>query len=216
MIQPSKNILLIIPNFILICFFSMSVFIGNSQQFESSAYMSYRLIEDKDVTVLDTIEFSGWSIIEVYDRRIPEYTNAELAIYRASWLGGDSMEVHVLKEFFDDKSIEEVLEESVYPFVYKTGQLPHFLLEGIDRIVLFKGKERCSAALGSIYIHVGDHDDNVSDFVEEMLLHEGGHASMDEKINELPQWKVAQQKDSLAISKYASENLDSEDITEIH
>ena len=81
-------------------------------------------------------------------------------------------------------------------------------------LVLLKGKERCSAALGSIYIHVEKHDDKQSDFVEEMLLHEGGHASMDEKINKMPQWKIAQQKDSLAISKYASDNIDREDITE--
>ena len=102
-----------------------------TQQFESSVYMNHRLIEDKDISILDTIEFKGWAMEEVYDRRVPDYVLRDIAIYQAKWNGGRSMEVQVLKEFYDSSTIEEVLEEFVFPFAHKTGQLPHFLLEGI-------------------------------------------------------------------------------------
>ena len=183
-------------------------------QFESAVYMSHRLIGEKDTSILDTVEYIGWTYVNLYDRRILEYTLADVAIYRAFWNNGDSTEIHVHKDLTDQYSLEQILHLHALPFAYKMGQLPAFMLKGINRLVLIPGNERWGAKEGSIYIHLDLLANEDSDYVEELLLHEGGHAAMDRLYAKNPNWLKAQEKDSLSLSKYGEENIATEDLTE--
>jgi hypothetical protein len=198
--------------FLLLIFLTCSSY-GFAQQYESAVYMSRNLIEEKDFSVYDTVEFVGWTINEVYDRRVPDYVEADVAIYKVTWKDGSEMEIQILKEVFEDKSKDSVLNELVIPFAHKLGQLPFFLLNGLNRLVIFKGEERWSASFGSIYIHL-DYEKINSGYVEEILLHEAGHASIDIYLRDNSVWKAAQRKDRLSLSKYGEDNLHSEDLTE--
>lgn len=200
------------PILVSIIFFVCAIN-GFTQQFGSAVYMSANLIEEKDISVYDTVEFVGWTIQEVYDRRIPDYVQADVVIYKVSWKDGSEMEIQILKEVFEDKSKDSVLIELVIPFAYKIGQLPFFLLNGISRLVILKGEERWSASFGSIYMHL-DYEKINSGYVEEILIHEGGHAAIDAYFRESDEWKAAQEKDSLSLSKYGEQDLLNEDLTE--
>lgn len=197
--------------------FCIGLFLINfccAQDFDNLVYLNPNIIGPKDVSVLDSITFDGWSIQEVYDRRLSNYTNTEVAIFKVFWKQSGDMEVHVLKELIDHSNQDSALNDYVQPYAYMVGQLPSFLLKGIHRIVLLGGDEICSAADGSIYIHPAYTGNSKTAFVEEVLIHEGGHASLDNVILASDEWKNAQQKDSLYISKYAKDNLETEDLAE--
>jgi len=186
---------------------------GFAKQYDSAIYINPNIIGEKDISVFDTVTFTGWTYQEIFDRRKMEYSYEDVAAYQVQWDNGNGIEIQVHKELFEHTNSEKILSDYVIPFAYRVGQLPRFILDGIKRVVLLKGDERWSAALGSIYIHVDDEDSINSGYVEEVLIHEGGHAALDEKVSNSLEWKEAQLKDSIFISKYAAENHD-EDLTE--
>ncbi|MYA63463.1 MAG: hypothetical protein F4Y21_02190 [Gemmatimonadetes bacterium] len=70
---------------------------------------------------------------------------------------------------------------------------------------------------GSILIHTEDSSTRLAideGFLEEVLMHEAAHASLDMEHRDAPAWLVAQQADGVAISGYAEEFPGREDVAE--
>ena len=95
------------------------------------------------------------------------------------------------------------------------GQLPNFLRTNLKTITVHKGNKVWGGGNYDILIHTGD--DFPRKCIEEVMIHEGGHASLDwEWGGSLKKglWKKAAKADGKFISKYAKEYPYREDVAE--
>ena len=124
---------------------------------------------------------------------------------------GSIIEMQVNPEF-KDKSLAEV-EAKKYAFLI--GQLPAVLRKDIQTSWIHKGVNPFGGGNNNILIHTGQTKEYEKEgILEETLIHEASHTSLDSYHAKNYAWQEAQRKDNHFISGYAEENPMREDIAE--
>ena len=98
------------------------------------------------------------------------------------------------------------------------GQLPNFLrTKNLKTITIHKGNYLWSGGNNDILIHTGGYSPDWIECEEEVIIHEGGHVSLDWAWGgsvKSSKWKKAAKADNKFISKYAKEVPKREDVAE--
>jgi len=179
--------------------------------FEGTVFISSRLIDGSDSSSLMNVAYAGRGMREFWDRRAERWVTIEAYVFDVRY-GWGTVEFQVNPEF---ESIDAARAE-VDTYASALGRLPAFLMTNAREVEIsavdapFQGNEA-----GIIHIYTGSGEELIRNgFLEETLLHEAGHASLDRHHKNSAGWRQAQDADGVFISQYARDHPDSEDVAE--
>jgi len=115
----------------------------------------------------------------------------------------------------DEFESPEIATQEATQYAHLIGQLPTTLRQDVKEVWIHKGTEPFGGGNQSILIHTGQAENYIQDgILEETLVHEACHTSLDASHATSAEWIKAQELDTTFISTYAQENPTREDIAE--
>jgi len=172
-------------------------------------FMDANIINENDPSAFLTIRYLGTAQRQMFDRRVG-WVIAEPYVFEASYDDGLFIEVQVNAEFSED---EAAVEAARYAWLY--GQLPTLLRQGVDTSWIHRGVFPWGGGNRNLLVHTGQSERYLRDgIVEETLVHEATHSSLDEQYGTSAGWNAAQMADPTFISSYAQDFSSREDLAE--
>ena len=174
-----------------------------------TVWITPNILTDGDPSSLDRVTYTGRGMRDYWDGKTVVTVEAYLfdAVY-----GGHRIEFRA----HPDYGSREAAQEEVDRYAHILGRLPMVLLTGSHAAEL--GTVVGGFAGGTEGIYIMDSIDGLKQidngFIEEILIHEGGHTSLDRFHADSPDWLAAQEVDGNFISTYARDNPNREDIAE--
>ena len=177
--------------------------------FSGTAFLDEDIITADDPTFFQAIQYVDTQNRLVFDRRQNGWLNQEVYLFSASFSDGLLSEVRVNPEF---GSIEQAKNEAV---IYSTalGRLPTFLRKDMASVTIHDGVNPFGGGNNNVLIHTGQAK-QYAGFLEEVLMHEAAHTSLDATHSTAADWLQAQEDDDAFISDWARDFPAREDIAE--
>ncbi len=195
---------------IVLCAIGLSTH-ADQPPYHGTIFIESQLITAKDPTAFESIAERGHGMRRMFDRRGGgSFKEVDAWLFDVKFKDGLRLEVQVNPEF--DRPAAHKLAER---FAKVLGQLPHCLRLDAKTMWIHDGKELFGGGNQNYLIHTGmaaEYERN--GILEEALMHEGSHTSLDGRYAESKGWKKAQQLDGGYISDYASDNPRREDVAE--
>ena len=168
------------------------------------------IITPDDPTTFVSLTYAGTGSREMYDRRFG-YVVLEPFLFPAEYDDGLTIEIQVNPEF----GTRENAEFYALKYAEVIGRLPTGLRKDVETSWIHKGVNPWGGGNNNILIHTGQSVEYERDgILEETLIHEASHTSLDSYHAKNYAWQEAQRKDNHFISGYAEENPMREDIAE--
>lgn len=172
--------------------------------------LSPDILTPKDPTTLIELTDQGKGNRVNFDRRADKFGPVDVWLYRATYKGGRVIEVQVNQEFSAPAARKQAER-----FARIIGQLPHCLRRDIDALWIHAGDKPMGGGNRSVTIHVDQANWlEKKGLLEEVFLHEASHTSLDGDHAKSAGWQAAQAKDKVAISNYARDFPQREDVAE--
>ena len=182
--------------------------------FYGTISMHPEIIMSSDPSSFLSAEYVGRGMRNVFDRRIGVAMNVEnMHILLATFDMNREVEFRVHPEFETQASAESASRR----YAHVIGQLPAVLLQRLRSVTILMGTKPFggSPERGELLIHVGQAREYENDgILEETLMHEASHVSLDPVHARATGWIEAQQADDDFISIYARNHPFREDIAE--
>ena len=177
-----------------------------------TVFIDADIITPSDPSALIDVTYAGRGVRKMFDRRPADWVVLNAYLFNARFDDGLSSEVQVNPEFGSVTAATSAANR----YARMIGQLPTVLRTEVETVWVHKGEEFWGGGNNNILIHVDRYvnDPRFRDFEEEVLIHEGGHTSMDEDHAASPDWLGAQTADGGFISTYARDNPRREDVAE--
>ena len=175
-------------------------------------YVDSNIVSPRDRGTFGGIEYSGKTVYNGWDARIPGWRDINAFAYNVPWRDHPNCMGMVDTAFVDLDSAYVLVEF----YARAIGRIPLSLRAGVKGFCIQGGDSLFSMSFDSILnIHHGQGLILIKDgILEEALVHEGVHAGLDPTYAESPQWVAAQKADVRFISNYAAENPKTEDLAE--
>lgn len=168
------------------------------------------IIRPDDPTTLVSVDSAGTGEREMFDRREEAFVTYEAHLFDAEFDDDLSAEIQVNPEF---DAVDALAAAEKYAEVI--GRLPTALRADVATVWIHRGTELFGGGDGNILIHTGQADLYEADeILEEALIHEAAHTSMDADHAASAGWIGAQEADGNFISAHAAENPTTEDVAE--
>ena len=166
------------------------------------------VIETSDPSTLESITYAGRGERRVWDERSETWITINAYLFDV-WYAGQEVEFLVNPDFASSEAAQAEVERYAHPL----GQMPAVLLPGVKSVVLNPGLALWSAypSAGRITISTDWPLDNT---IQETLIHEATHITLDRAHYDSPGWRAAQEADGVFISTYAQDHPDREDVAE--
>lgn len=179
--------------------------------FDGTIFIAPDVITENDPTAYRSLADAGQGFRTMFDRRSNGWENLNAFLFTASFSDGDDIEVQVNPEFSDvDSARAQALK-----YATVVGRLPNYLRADVQTVWIHKGVNPFGGGNNNLLIHTGQADSYVSSgILEETLVHEASHTSLDGTHASASAWLAAQTADGEFISTYARDNPTREDIAE--
>jgi hypothetical protein len=168
--------------------------------FGGTIFIDADIITAADPTTFRELSYSGQEARTMYDRRVDGWITVDPYLFDASFDDGLRIEVQVNPEFqtvADDQVEAERYAEAA-------GRLPTVLRLDVETMWIHQGVQPFGGGNNNLLIHVGQADLYVADgILEETLVHEAAHTSLDAADSASEGWLAAQAADPTFISNYA-------------
>lgn len=182
-----------------------------SQPYGGTIFVDEDIITSSDSSAFVNATYTGRGMKRVYDRRVSNWDTINAYLFEVVWNDGLNSEAVINPEFANVPSAE--IEAEKYGRII--GQLPYCLRTDVDEIWIHKGVELFGGGLNSILIHTGQTEFYENNgILEETLVHEACHTSLDAAHSASAGWLNAQILDEGFISDYAEDFPYREDIAE--
>ena len=179
--------------------------------FHGTIFLSPKIITDNDPSTFEELKYSGQEERRMFDRRTNGWITDKPFLFVATFSDKLTIEFQVNSEFKDKEKARELAER----FAIVIGRLPRCLRTDVKTSWIHDGKRPFGGGNQNLLIHVDQADAYQADgILEETLVHEASHTSLDSKFAREDLWKKAQQEDGQFISNYAMENPVREDVAE--
>lgn len=179
--------------------------------FDGTIFIEPGIITEDDPTAYLSLSDAGQGERTMFDRRSDDWRNLNAYLFNASYSDGDDIEIQVNPEFADTDSAR--VEALKYASVI--GRLPNYLRADVQTVWIHKGVNPFGGGNNNLLIHTGQAESYVSSgILEETLVHESCHTSLDGTHAAAAGWLEAQNADGEYISTYARDNPTREDIAE--
>ena len=187
--------------------------------FKKNLYHDCDIIKKKDPTTFLNLSFLGVENIKWFDARLYTENSMKYEIYfdafifKARFEKGKDVTIRVNSEFKTKEKAEKIAKK----YAKIIGQLPSFLrVPHLLTSTIHKGSGGWGGGNSDILIHTGFSLS--SKCVEEVMIHEGAHVSIDFfyalKGKKGIRWEDAANKDNKYVTPYARKNPFREDIAE--
>lgn len=197
-----------VPYLVLLCFHSLSF---AEPPFGGTIFIDPDIITAQDPTTFSTLSDSGRGERLMYDRRVSDWISNNAFLFEAKYTDGLTIEVQVNSEF----EMTATAKSEAQKYAEVIGQLPKALRRDVETVWIHKGTEPFGGGNNNLLIHVGQSELYVVDgILEETLIHEAAHTSLDADHAESEGWLAAQLADDQFISTYARDNPTREDVAE--
>ena len=178
--------------------------------FHGTIFVESKIVTDEDPTVFVKLEPLEDGRRTMFDRRIADWAESDVRIFRAEFDDEQTMEVLVNAEFSAKEALRQA--ERYLPAI---GRLPRVLRDDVREVWIQGGDQLFGGGNRSLLIHVEQGEKYLEQgILEETLIHEAAHTSLDEDHAENSRWIEAQRMDEGFISDYARDNPRREDIAE--
>jgi FlgD Ig-like domain len=169
------------------------------------------IITEQDASSFTSFTYSGRGIRAVFDRRAADWVQVDGYLFEVIFDDGTTSEFIVNPEFGSLAAAQEHVERYAYPI----GQLSTTLRRDMREVWINGGDEAFGGGNNSILIHTvyGERAQSQG-FLEEVLVHEAAHTSLDADHANTAGWLAAQASDPESISTYARDNPTREDVAE--
>lgn len=179
--------------------------------FSGTIFINPAIITSADSTTFTGLAPAGQGIRTMFDRRANAFIQLNAYLFNASFNDGLSAEVQVNPEF----GTAEAAQAEATKYATVIGRLPHALRIDVRTVWIHKGVQPFGGGNNNLLIHVGQADQYVAaGILEETLVHEAAHTSLDAVHANSTGWRAAQAMDPTYISTYARDNPTREDIAE--
>lgn len=173
-------------------------------------FVDSSIIRSSDPSAFQRMIPKGRGERRVFDRRTSGWISIQAYLYQIEWSDGLVTEAQVNPEFGDSLA---PLEAEKYAI--EVGRIPTCLRRDIRFLWIHRGKQPFGGGNHAILIHTGQSAEyERTGILEETLVHEASHTSLDETFARNTDWLVAQKADVNFISNYAKDNPIREDVAE--
>lgn len=178
-----------------------------------TVFLDPDIINENDPTSFIGLNYIGKGKRTMYDYRVEDWIETEAFLFKAQYDDGYTIEIQVNPEF---NSIEKA-QFQASRFAGPIGRLPTTLRSKLETVWIHMGDKSFGGGNNNILIHTERADQYISEgILEEALVHEGTHTSMDPSYADSDEWKEAQYLDDNFISTYAKEFPNREDLAETY
>lgn len=179
--------------------------------YHGTIFIDGGLITGSDPTTYKQTKYLGRKRRSMFDRRTDGFIRPRAFVFKARYQGGAKVQIRVNPEF--RRKGKAARQAAKYARV--VGRLPGVLRAGVRTITIHRGDEDYGGGSHDLLIHVGRTRSYVRDrILEETLVHEAAHASLDPTHAGAAGWLDAQAADPTFISTYAHDNPTREDVAE--
>ena len=178
-------------------------------------FITGNIITENDPSTYLSQEYKGISFRNMFDRRKASFSNIEAHIFDTYYSDDHYIEVQVNSEFtFEQAELES------YKYAWLIGQLPKVLKRDIETVWIHKGIYDWGGGNNNILIHTGQtskfENYKTGNIVEETLIHEAVHSSIDAYYYGTSEWNEQVKNDGYKyVSTYAKDFPNREDIAEM-
>ncbi|MYB17440.1 MAG: hypothetical protein F4Y16_00365 [Holophagales bacterium] len=179
--------------------------------FRGTAFIDPGLIVASDPSALRNLEYAGRDTRRMFDRRADAFVLTDAYLFDATFEGETVVEVQVNAEFGDAAT---AWRHAAF-YARAIGQLPAGLRAFVETVWIHRGDQPFGGGNDNILIHTGKAEEYLRDGVlEEILMHEAAHTSLDPVHAAADAWLAAQAADDSFISNYARDHPRREDVAE--
>lgn len=179
--------------------------------FSGTIFIDPDIITPEDPTAFESLSEAGQAMRQMFDRRVPGWIEVKAFLFNAIFDDGLDIEVQVNPEF--GNSSTALAEARKYSEII--GRLPTALRADVETVWIHKGTEPFGGGNNNLLIHTGQAEQYTnSGILEETLVHEAAHSSLDADHAKSVEWLSSQDKDANFISTYARDFPTREDIAE--
>ena len=179
--------------------------------FSGTIFIDRDIITASDATTFGGATYAGQGTRLMFDRRTNSFSNVSAYLFNATFSDGRTAEIQVNPEF--GSAAAASVEALKYGPVI--GRLPSALRDDVRTVWIHKGVQPFGGGNNNLLIHTGQADLYAADgILEETLVHEAAHTSLDAPHAASAGWRAAQAADPDYISTYARDNPTREDIAE--
>lgn len=180
--------------------------------FAGTVFLEPDIITETDPTAFVNLLATGRGMRRMFDRRVNGWIDANAYLFVARYDDGLQIEIQVNPEFGTAAAAKT--QADFYAPVF--GRLPHVLRKDVQTSWIHKGDHPFGGGNKNLLIHTGRIGQNYirDGILEEALVHEAAHTSLDSGHATSTGWVAAQASDPEFISTYARDNPQSEDIAE--
>ena len=173
-------------------------------------FVDSAIIRESDPSAFQKITAMGRGERRTYDRRINGMNTINAYLYRIEWSDGMVTEAQVNPEFGDSLAPLEARKYAI-----EVGRIPTCLRKDVRFLIIHQGKKPFGGGNHGILIHTGQSAEyERAGILEETLVHEASHTSLDDQFARNSDWLAAQKADVNFISNYAKDNPFREDVAE--
>jgi len=197
--------------FFVAVFLASSSFSVANPPFSGTIFVESDILTAEDPSDYLGVSSSGRGNRTMYDRRVPGWVRLNAYLFEAHFEGMPDVEVQVNPEFDSEAAAE--IEAIRYAEV--VGRMPRCLRVDLKTMWIHKGNNPYGGGNNNILIHTGKTASYENQgILEETLIHEASHTSLDSYHANAPGWLAAQQADNEFISTYARDYPSREDVAE--
>ena len=196
--------------FIPLVLFVLTV-VSADPPYEGTIFIDADIITTTDPSTFVDAIYAGQGMRTMFDRRVNDWITVNAFLFNTTFDDGLSCEIQVNPEF--GSSDNAFIEAETYGL--EIGRLPTCLRNDVETVWIHLGTEPFGGGNNNILIHTGQAELYVEDgILEETLVHEASHTSLDAYHVSSSGWLNAQLLDGEFISNYAQDNPNTEDIAE--
>ncbi len=183
-----------------------------SPPFSGTIFIDPDIITDLDTSAYSSMTYAGRASRTMFDRRDGGvWITLDPYLFDTSYDDGLSIEIQVNPEF---STVEEAQSQAVF-YANVVGRIPTALRTDVETMWIHEGVFPFGGGNNNILIHVGQGEAYIRDgILEETLVHEAAHTSLDASYASSTEWIQAQNTDPTFISTYARDFPMREDIAE--
>ncbi|MBO6936742.1 MAG: hypothetical protein JJ863_17360 [Deltaproteobacteria bacterium] len=178
--------------------------------YSGTAFISDDLITPDDPSAFDDLVYVGQESRTMFDRRTAAFETYDAYLFDATFGTDTHIEIQVNPEFGRDEA-----EVQARRYAAVVGRMPAFLFASLETFWIHLGMEAFGGGNRNLLIHTGMGESyEAGGELEEIIMHELAHTSMDGPHASTSEWQDAQNADGVAISTYARDNPTREDLAE--
>lgn len=185
--------------------------LGADTPFHSMADTVFDVIRTDDPSTFTCLSYEGREVREMWDRRADAEFRHDAFVFRAHFADSGPVDIVLNPEF----STEDAARTEAERYTRPLGQLPVVLRQGIGQLGIHKGRETFHGGPGKIFLYQDQVTHRIGqNKLEESLMHEAVHASLDRQWRNAPEWRAAQAADGRFLTRYAQSRPDREDLAD--